>query len=95
LDEQTERFLSNPLAFGIDREKRKVYLSALFQSSWYGREFIKKFAIDRKFKDQPVETRAVLNFITNYISKENVTFLETGNYTIKYMTYDWTINDGS
>jgi len=95
LDEQTERFLSSPLAFGIDREKRKVYLSALFQISWYGREFVKKFAIDRKFKDQPAETRAVLNFITNYISKENATFLETGNYTIKYMTYDWTINDGS
>ena len=95
LDEQTEKFLSGPLAFSIDREKGKVYLSALFQSSWYGREFINKFAIDRKFKDQPVETRAVLNFITNYISKENVTFLETGNYTIKYMTYDWTINDGS
>ena len=83
------------LCFDIDREKRKVYLSALFQSSWYGREFVKKFAIDRKFKDQPAETRAVLNFITNYISKENVTFLETGNYIIKYMTYNWTINDGS
>ncbi|OHB64615.1 MAG: hypothetical protein A2168_03205 [Planctomycetes bacterium RBG_13_50_24] len=95
LDEQTGRFLSSPLAFGIDREKRKVYLSALFQSSWYGREFVKKFAIDRKFKDQSAETRAVLNFITNYISKKDVTFLETGNYTIKYMTYDWTINDGS
>ena len=95
LDEQTKRFLSSPLAFSIDREKRKVYLSALFQLSWYGREFINKFAIDRKFKDQPVETRAVLNFITNYISKENVNFLETGNYTIKYMTYNWTINDGS
>jgi hypothetical protein len=95
LDEQTEKFLSSPLAFGIDREKQKVYLSALFQSSWYGREFVKKFAIDRKFKDQPPDTRAVLNFITNYILKEEVTFLETGNYTIKYMTYDWTINDGS
>ncbi|MHC4325405.1 MAG: DUF547 domain-containing protein, partial [Planctomycetota bacterium] len=95
LDEQVERFLSGPLAFSIDRDKQKVYLSALFQSSWYGREFVQKFAIDRKFKDQPVETRAVLNFITNYISKENVTFLETGNYTIKYMTFDWTINDGS
>ncbi|MFC1793719.1 DUF547 domain-containing protein [Planctomycetota bacterium] len=95
LDEQTKRFLSSPLALGIDREKRKVYLSALFQSSWYGREFIKKYAIDRKFKDQSVETRAVLNFITDYISKEKITFLETGNYTIKYMTYNWTINDGS
>lgn len=95
LQEQTERFLSSTLAFGIDREKQKVYLSALFQSSWYGREFVNKFAIDRKFKAQPAETRAVLNFITNYISRENIDFLETGNYTIKYMTFDWTINDGS
>jgi len=95
LDEQVKRFLSSPLALSIDREEQKVYLSALFQSSWYGREFLSKFAIDRKFKGQPAETRAVLNFITNYISKENITFLETGNYTIKYMTFDWTINDGS
>jgi hypothetical protein len=95
LNEQTIRFLSGPLAFRIDRENQKVYLSALFQSSWYGGEFIHKFAIDRKFKDQPAETRAVLNFITNYVSNEDVTFLETGNYTIKYMTFDWTINDGS
>jgi hypothetical protein len=95
LDKQTRKFLSSPLAFSIDKEEHKVYLSALFQPSWCGREFVRKFAIGRKFKDQPAQTRAVLNFITNYISKEDVTFLETGNYTIEYMTFDWTINDGS
>jgi len=95
LDDQAKRFLSGPLAFSIDRAGKKVYLSALFQLSWYGREFIAKFAIDRKFKDQPPDTRAVLNFITNYISKRDVSFLETKNYVIKYMTYDWSINDGS
>ncbi len=95
LDDQARRFLSNPLGFRIDREKQKVYLSALFQQSAYGKEFARKFAIDRKFKDFPAATRAVLNFITNYVSKQDVSFLETGNYTIEYMTYDWTINDGS
>jgi len=95
LDDQTKRFLSGPLAFGIDRAKRRVYLSALFQLSWYGKEFSKKFAIDRKFKDQPPDTRAVLNFITNYIPKRDISFLETKSYTIKYMTYNWVINDGS
>lgn len=95
LDDQTKRFLSGPLAFSIDRTGKKVYLSALFQLSWYGREFITKFAIDRKFKDQTPDTRAVLNFITNYIPKRDVSFLETKNYIIKYMTYDWSINDGS
>jgi hypothetical protein len=95
LDDQAGRFLASPVAFRIDREKQKVYLSALFQSSSYGKEFAEKFAIDRKFKDQPPATRAVLNFISNYVSKQDVSFLEVGNYTIEHMTYDWTINDGS
>lgn len=95
LEDQTKKFLSGPLAFKIDRQQKKVYLSALFQLSSYGGEFIEKFATDKKFKDQPAEVRAVLNFISNYISAGDSSFLEVGNYTIVYMSYDWTINDGS
>jgi len=95
LDDQTKKFLSRPLAFRVERDNQRVYLSALFQLSSYGKEFVKKFAIDRKFKDHPPATRAVLNFITNYVSKQDASFLEVGNYTIKYIPYDWTINDGS
>jgi hypothetical protein len=93
LEDQTKKFLSSQLAFRIDREKEKVYLSAMFQISSYGGEFVKKYAIDSKFKDQAPATRAVLNFISNYISRQDVSFLEAGNYTVKFMSYDWTIND--
>ncbi len=95
LDEQARRFLSSPLAFRIDKEKQRVYLSSLFQSSSYGKEFISKFAIDKKFKDQEPAIQAVLNFITNYVSRDKVSFLEVGKYSVKFMKYDWTINDGS
>jgi len=95
LDDQVRRFLSRPLAFRIDKEKQRVYLSSLFQSSSYGKEFISKFSIDKKFKDQEPATRAVLNFITNYVSEEKGSFLEVGNYSVNFMKYDWTINDGS
>ncbi|OHB75029.1 MAG: hypothetical protein A2Z25_03935 [Planctomycetes bacterium RBG_16_55_9] len=95
LDEQVRKFLSSPLAFKIDRDKHKVYLSALFQLSSYGGEFIDKYGIERKFKDYPPATRAVLNFIGHYVSSQDVSFLEVGSYTIEYMRYDWTINDGS
>jgi len=95
LDDQARWFLSSPLAFRIDKEKQRVYLSSLFQSSSYGKEFISKFAIDKKFKDQEPTTRAVLNFITNYVSDDKVSFLEVGKYSVKFMKYDWTINDGS
>ncbi len=95
LDDQARRFLSGPLAFRTDKEKQRVYLSSLFQSSSYGKEFISKFAIDKKFKDQEPTTRAVLNFITNYVPDDKVSFLEVGKYSVKFMKYDWTINDGS
>ena len=95
LDNQVKRFLSSPLALQIDTEKQRVYLSSLFQSSSYGKEFMSRFAIDKKFKDHDPTTRAVLNFITNYVSRDKVSFLEVGNYSVKYMRYDWTINDGS
>jgi len=95
LDGQARRFLSSPLAFRTDKEKQRVYLSSLFQSSSYGKEFISKFSIDKKFKDQEPTTRAVLNFITNYVPRNKVSFLEVGKYSVKFMKYDWTINDGS
>lgn len=95
LEEQVRRFLSNPLAFGIDRGEQRVYLSAMFELSSRGGELAEKFATDKKFKDHPPTTRAALNFITNYISEKDVSFLEIGDYSVKYMKHDWTINDGS
>ncbi|GAH78925.1 unnamed protein product, partial [marine sediment metagenome] len=96
LDDQTKRFLSSPRAFKIDRGKQIVYLSAILQpTTWYGKEFISKYGTNKKFKDQQPATRAVLNFLTNYISKQDVSFLELKNYSVKYIGYDWRINDSS
>jgi len=93
LDNQVKRFLSRPDAFKIDREKRKVYLSAIFNPTWYGKEFISKYGTNKKFKEQSPTIRAVLNFITNYISRQDVSFLEIENYSVKFMRPDWTINE--
>ena len=95
LDDQVKRFLSNILAFGIDRKQQRVYLSAMFELSSRGAEFVQKFATDEKFEGHPPMTRAALNFITDYISQKDVSFLEVGKYSVKYMKHDWTINDGS
>ncbi len=93
LENQTKDFLARPDVFKIDRNEKKVYLSAILQPGWYGTQFLNKFAIDKKFKDHPPEIRAVLNFITNYTSQPNVSFLETENYTIEYIRYDWRLNE--
>ena len=93
LDDQAKKFLSSPQGFRIDREKQTVYLSAIFQSTWYGKEFITKYRTDKKFKDQQPQVRAVLNFLTNYISRQDVSFLQLNNYSVKYINYDWILNE--
>ena len=95
LDDQAKKFLAGPHAFKIDRGKKTVYLSAILQPTWYGKEFISKYGTDKKFKDQQPATRAVLNFLTNYISRQNVSFLEIENYSVKPIKYDWRLNDSS
>jgi hypothetical protein len=95
LDDQTKRFLSNPRAFRIDRKKRRVYLWALLKPTWYGKEFISKYGTNKKFKDQQPATRAVLNFVTKYVSEQDAFFLERKYYDVKYIGYDWRLNDSS
>jgi hypothetical protein len=95
LDDQVRKFLSSQSAFSIDKEKGKVYLSALFQKTDYGSQFVGKYGTDKKFKQKETETAAVLNFISNYVSEEVKSYLELGNYTVQFIGYNWTINDGS
>ncbi len=93
LDDQTRRFLASPQGLQIDRRNMVVRLSALFKPSWRGKEFLSRFGTDRKFKDRDPETRAVLSFLTAYLPRDDVHFLEVENYTIEYMNFDWRLND--
>ncbi|MEN6337073.1 MAG: DUF547 domain-containing protein [Phycisphaerales bacterium] len=93
LDDQVKRFLGTPQGLQIDRQKMVVRLSALFKPSWRGKEFIARYGTDKKFKSREPATRAVLNFLTNYLSREDVEFLEVENYSLEYLNFDWRLND--
>ena len=94
LDEQVKRFLADKGNFSIDREQKIVRLSSIFDPAWFGKYFIRKYAIDRKFKDHLPEERAILNFLSNYLPKDDVKFMEVENYKLEYTTYDWRLNAG-
>lgn len=89
LDDQTQKFLVSPHGFRIDRQKGTVYLSAIFK--WFGEDWKKTYGIDDKFTGN-ANQRAVLNFISDYLSPEDQEYLEQGNYKIKYLNYDWSLN---
>ncbi|MGD9109562.1 MAG: DUF547 domain-containing protein [Phycisphaerales bacterium] len=95
LDDQAKKFLASPSGLRIDRDSNRVLLSVVFEPSlpWYGNEFLKKYAIDKKFKSQPPVVRAALNFAIGYLPEATINYLETGNYDVRYKSYDWRLNE--
>jgi hypothetical protein len=91
LDEQVRSFIGNKQGFYIDKENEDVYLSVIFK--WYAEHLAKKFGTDNKFIDHPPEIRTALNFISSYLSRADVDFLERKDYSVEYIKYDWTLNE--
>ncbi|MGE0129044.1 MAG: DUF547 domain-containing protein [Blastocatellales bacterium] len=90
LDDQTRKFLSDPLKFRIDRQARVVHLSPLFK--WYGGDFVKSFGTD-KFAGHSAAERAVLSYFSALLEPADREFLEKEKFEIKYLDYDWSLNE--
>jgi len=91
MDDQTRRFLADPGKFRIDRRERRVSLSPIFR--WYGEDFVGRFSPETGFDGRGEVEKAVLNFISGYLAEPDEAYLRTGDYTIRYLGYDWTLNE--
>lgn len=90
LDEQTRRFIALNQNFKIDKQDNQVYLSSIFK--WFGEDFIPSFKTQDKFAGSDKE-RAVLNFVSQYLDESEKEYLMGGKYRVKYLDYDWSLND--
>jgi len=91
LDDQGREFMSNEKKFRINRNKGVVYISSIFK--WFGEDFVKTYGTKAGFEGKNETERAVLNFVSRYIPEESAAFLKTGDYKLKYLDYDWTLNE--
>ncbi len=89
LDDQVRKFMASPHGFRIDRQQNQVYLSSIFK--WYGQDWQKSYGVDNKFTGNAKE-RAVLNFLSKYLNPQDQLYLEQGNYKVRYLDYDWSLN---
>lgn len=90
LDEQTRQYLSSPYGLQIDREDNTVYISKIFD--WFGKDWLPQFEVDDdRFAGNKTQ-RAVLNFISNYVSDSDRDYLLAGDYKVRYIDYDWSLN---
>jgi hypothetical protein len=90
LKDQTRKFLSHPAKFRIDRGRKQVYLSEIF--NWFGQDFVKSFGTSSAFEGRSEKERAVLNFIAKHIKEDDAAYLFKNTYAIRYLPYDWSLN---
>jgi hypothetical protein len=91
LDDQTRHFLGNPEKFKIDRRENKIYLSPIL--NWFAKDFLNKYSSPEAIPGQSKKNSAVLNFLTGYLSENDSEYLRSGKFKIKYLKYDWSLNE--
>lgn len=89
LDDQGRRFLNDPRRNRFEIERGRVYLSKVFD--WHSEDF-EKFAVEPDH-DGDRAGAGVLSFVSPYLIGRVAEFLETGEYSVQFESYDWTLND--
>ncbi|MCU0527518.1 MAG: DUF547 domain-containing protein [Elainella sp. Prado103] len=92
LDDQVRRWLSGAHGLKIDRAENRVSISAIFK--WFGEDWQNAYRTDNQFTEitENEKERAVLNFISNYVSPEDKAYLIQESYKLDYLNYDWSLN---
>lgn len=93
LDDQARVFLRSPHGLRIDRRRGVVHLSSIFQ--WFGEDFLKTYGAADQFAGRSATERAVLNFVSRHLDEADRNFLLQGRYAVRYLYYDWSLNEAS
>jgi hypothetical protein len=88
---QAKAFLATEGKFNIDRKKKTVYLSKIFD--WFGDDFLKNYSPAKGFKNQNKKMKASLHYISLHLSKGDAEYLNSARYKVKFLDYDWTLNE--
>jgi len=91
MKDQAETFFAKPSNFKIESPKDIVYISQIF--NWFGEDFIKNYGKNSKFANHDEKERSVLNYLSQFLSEADQRFLESAKIEIKYLKYDWTLNE--
>ena len=72
--------------------EKKVTLSKIYK--WYGSDFRLDFGMPANEQGFSPTDYAVLSFIAHYLEDpQKVKFLEEGDFKIKYLEFDWSLNE--
>ncbi len=78
LEAQAISFINNKSKNYLDKENGVLYISSIFK--WYEGDFIKK-------------GEKIAEYVARYLSPDDAEFVRNNEVTIKYLDYDWGLNE--
>ena len=93
LDDQVKKYLATNKGIRWDKDNSILHLSNVFQA--HTQTFLEsdKWAAIKKFRKRKDEERIWLNFILPHLSEEDIRYLETSEFKIKFIEFDWHLNE--
>ena len=74
----------------IDKESGKVRISKIFK--WFGEDFYKNYGSET-FMLRSSKQNGSLGYIAEYIDDNEKKYILEGDYKLKYLPYDWGLNE--
>ncbi len=91
LQDQAARFVGDLSKVRVDSDRGLVFLSSILH--WFGQDFEKKYTPSAQvFPGRSSAQRAVLNFISPFLTEKDQNYLCSAAFRIRYLSYDWTLN---
>ena len=73
--------------------RRAARSISLRSSSGSATDFVAKYGVEQGYGDHSAAQRAALHFVSGYLDKEDAEYLSSGDYSISYLDYDWSLNE--
>lgn len=91
LDEQSARFLADrEKGMRADHGEKDLYLSPIFK--WFAKDFTMSHGTTG-IAGYAGSEAAVLNFVASYMDAATARWIKAGDYTLRYLDYDWSLNE--
>ena len=91
LDDQCRRFFAELTNLQIDRDRNEVYASRIFD--WFAEDFAP--GVLEEEGTLASQRQAVASAAAPYLDAEKRSYLQRGDFTLKYFDYNWALNEQS
>ena len=88
LDKAAKNFITDAKHVRLNKKENILYLSSIFQ--WYIQDFATS---ENTFKNYSKKERGILYFIVKRLLEKDRVFILKNQPKIKYLKYDWTLNE--